>query len=107
MRCRSSRALDRREAILHSAKMRLRPILMTTAAMVAGLIPLLFASGAGAHSRYDLGLVIVVGMLVGTLFTLLVLPTMYSFIAVDHRMAATTPRARALAAADAADAATA
>ena len=75
--------------------------------MVAGLIPLLFASGAGAHSRYDLGLVIVVGMLVGTLFTLLVLPTMYSFIAVDHRMAATTPRARALAAADAADAATA
>ncbi|MGY2313308.1 MexW/MexI family multidrug efflux RND transporter permease subunit [Pseudomonas sp. SDO5522_S412] len=99
--------LDRREAILHSAKMRLRPILMTTAAMVAGLIPLLFASGAGAHSRYDLGLVIVVGMLVGTLFTLLVLPTMYSFIAVDHRMAATTPRARALAAADAADAATA
>ncbi|WP_428555737.1 MexW/MexI family multidrug efflux RND transporter permease subunit [Pseudomonas edaphica] len=99
--------LDRREAILHSAKMRLRPILMTTAAMVAGLIPLLFASGAGAHSRYDLGLVIVVGMLVGTLFTLLVLPTMYSFIAVDHRIAATTPRARALAAADAADAATA
>ncbi|WP_248128814.1 efflux RND transporter permease subunit, partial [Pseudomonas sp. W2Aug9] len=98
--------LDRREAILHSAKMRLRPILMTTAAMVAGLIPLLFASGAGAHSRYDLGLVIVVGMLVGTLFTLLVLPTMYSFIAVDHRIAATTPRARALAAADAADAAT-
>lgn len=97
--------LDRREAILHSAKMRLRPILMTTAAMVAGLIPLLFASGAGAHSRYDLGLVIVVGMLVGTLFTLLVLPTMYSFIAVDHRMAATTPRARELAAADAADAA--
>lgn len=97
--------LDRRDAILHSAKMRLRPILMTTAAMVAGLVPLLFASGAGAHSRYDLGLVIVVGMLVGTLFTLLVLPTMYSFIAVDHRTAATTPRARELAAADAADAA--
>ncbi len=96
--------LDRRDAILHSAKMRLRPILMTTAAMVAGLVPLLFASGAGAHSRYDLGLVIVVGMLVGTLFTLLVLPTMYSFIAVDHRTAATTPRARELAAADAADA---
>ncbi|OIN46418.1 multidrug efflux protein [Pseudomonas azotoformans] len=97
--------LDRRDAILHSAKMRLRPILMTTAAMVAGLVPLLFASGAGAHSRYDLGLVIVVGMLVGTLFTLLVLPTMYSFIAVDHRTAAITPRARELAAADAADAA--
>ncbi|MCE4052263.1 MexW/MexI family multidrug efflux RND transporter permease subunit [Pseudomonas sp. Au-Pse12] len=94
--------LDRRAAILHSAKMRLRPILMTTAAMVAGLIPLLFASGAGAHSRHDLGLVIVVGMLVGTLFTLLVLPTMYSIIAVDHRTAANTPRARELASIDAA-----
>ncbi|WP_236203369.1 MexW/MexI family multidrug efflux RND transporter permease subunit [Pseudomonas protegens] len=94
--------LDRHEAIVKSAKMRLRPILMTTAAMVAGLVPLLFASGAGAHSRHDLGLVIVVGMLVGTLFTLLVLPTMYSIIAVDHRSAANTPRARELASLDAA-----
>lgn len=91
--------LDRRAAILHSAKLRLRPILMTTAAMVTGLIPLLFASGAGAHSRYDLGLVIVVGMLVGTVFTLLVLPTMYSLIAVDHRAAANNPRTLELASA--------
>lgn len=89
--------VERREAILQSAKMRLRPILMTTCAMVAGLIPLLFATGAGAHSRFDLGLVLVVGMSVGTLFTLLVLPTMYSIIAVDHRAGADTPRARALA----------
>jgi len=92
--------LNRRDAILHSAKMRLRPILMTTCAMVAGLIPLLFAAGAGAHSRFDLGLVLVVGMLVGTLFTLLVLPTMYSIIAVDHRSAADSPRVKELALAD-------
>jgi len=92
--------LNRRDAILHSAKMRLRPILMTTCAMVAGLIPLLFAAGAGAHSRFDLGLVLVVGMLVGTLFTLLVLPTMYSIIAVDHRSAADSPRLKELALAD-------
>ncbi|MFP3758333.1 efflux RND transporter permease subunit, partial [Cupriavidus sp. SIMBA_020] len=54
---------------------------------VVGLIPLLFASGAGAHSRYSLGLVIVVGMLVGTLFTLFVLPTVYTVLARDHRAA--------------------
>lgn len=77
--------LSRIDAIIKSAKMRLRPILMTTCAMVAGLIPLLFATGAGAHSRFDIGLVLVVGMLVGTLFTLLILPTIYSIIAVDHR----------------------
>ena len=53
--------LDRRAAILKAAQIRLRPILMTTAAMVFGLIPLLFATGAGAHSRFGLGLVIVCG----------------------------------------------
>jgi multidrug efflux pump len=58
---------------------------MTTAAMVVGLVPLLFASGAGANSRFSIGLVIVVGMLVGTLFTLFVLPTMYTLLARDHR----------------------
>ena len=75
-----------------AARIRLRPILMTTAAMVVGLIPLLFATGAGAHSR-SLGLVIVVGMLVGTLFTLFVLPTVYTVFARDHRAAGDTPRA--------------
>ena len=54
---------------------------MTTAAMVAGLVPLLFAGGAGSASRYSIGVVVVMGMLIGTLFTLFVLPTIYSFIA--------------------------
>lgn len=70
--------LTRRAAILQAAQIRLRPVLMTTGAMVFGLIPLLFASGAGAASRFGLGLVIVSGMLVGTLFTLFVLPTVYT-----------------------------
>ncbi|KAG1443675.1 hypothetical protein G6F57_018029 [Rhizopus arrhizus] len=99
-----SHGLDRRTAMEQAARIRLRPILMTTAAMVMGLIPLLFASGAGAHSRYSLGLVIVVGLLVGTLFTLFVLPTVYTVFARDHRAANDTPRARELAAAQAADA---
>ncbi|MGO4813396.1 MexW/MexI family multidrug efflux RND transporter permease subunit [Cupriavidus sp. 2MCAB6] len=96
--------LDRRAAIEHSARMRLRPILMTTAAMVVGLVPLLFASGAGANSRYDLGLVIVVGMLVGTVFTLFVLPTVYTIIAVDHRATREIAGARTTLLADSADA---
>lgn len=76
--------LSRMEAIRHAAQVRLRPILMTTAAMVVGLAPLLFASGAGANSRFGLGLVIVVGMLVGTLFTLFILPTLYVLIGSKH-----------------------
>ncbi|MGH8815528.1 MAG: efflux RND transporter permease subunit, partial [Achromobacter pestifer] len=99
-----SHGLDRRAAMEQAARIRLRPILMTTAAMVMGLIPLLFASGAGAHSRYSLGLVIVVGLLVGTLFTLFVLPTVYTVFARDHRAANDTPRARELAAAQSEDA---
>ncbi|KRP99303.1 acriflavine resistance protein B [Bradyrhizobium pachyrhizi] len=77
--------LDRRSAIEMAARVRLRPILMTTAAMVAGLIPLLTATGAGAASRFSIGLVIVAGMSVGTLFTLFVLPAVYVAIASDHR----------------------
>lgn len=69
--------MDRREAILHSAELRLRPILMTTFATVLGVWPLVIASGAGANSRFSIGLVITCGMLVGTLFTLFVLPTLY------------------------------
>ncbi len=89
--------LTRRAAILQAAQIRLRPVLMTTRAMVFGLIPLLFASGAGAASRFGLGLVIVSGMLVGTLFTLFVLPTVYTLLARDHAVA--SPRQRELAAA--------
>lgn len=76
--------LDRIAAIRKAAAIRMRPVLMTTAAMVAGLVPLLFASGAGAASRFAIGIVVVMGMLIGTLFTLFVLPTIYSFVARDH-----------------------
>ena len=69
--------LDRRQAVLEAAALRLRPILMTTFATVLGVLPLLLASGAGANSRFAIGLVITSGMLVGTLFTLFVLPTLY------------------------------
>ncbi|WP_340317144.1 efflux RND transporter permease subunit [Rhizorhabdus argentea] len=75
----------RAEAIRHAAAVRMRPVLMTTAAMVAGLVPLLFATGAGANSRFAIGIVVVMGMLVGTLFTLFVLPTFYTLLAGDHR----------------------
>lgn len=77
--------LDRRAAVEEAAGIRLRPILMTTAAMVFGVLPLLIASGAGAVSRFDIGLVISSGLLIGTCFTLFVVPTMYSYIAEDHR----------------------
>lgn len=73
--------LSKREAIEKAAAIRLRPILMTTAAMVLGVVPLILATGAGSVSRFDIGLVIATGMLVGTLFTLFVVPTMYTFLA--------------------------
>lgn len=76
---------DRTEAIRHAAAVRMRPVLMTTAAMAAGLVPLLFASGAGANSRFAIGIVVVMGLLIGTLFTLFVLPTIYTLLAGDHR----------------------
>jgi multidrug efflux pump len=77
--------LDKRAAIEQAAAIRLRPILMTTAAMVVGLVPLLLATGAGAASRFSIGIVIVAGMSIGTLFTLFVLPTVYTLVATDHR----------------------
>jgi multidrug efflux pump len=77
--------LDKRAAVEEAAAIRLRPILMTTAAMVFGVFPLLIATGAGAVSRFDIGLVISAGLLIGTLFTLFVVPTMYTFLAADHR----------------------
>ena len=76
--------MGRREAIEHAAAVRLRPILMTTAAMVAGMIPLILSSGAGARSRSDIGLVIAAGMAIGTLFTLFVTPAIYTLLAKDH-----------------------
>lgn len=80
-----------REAIEHAAGVRLRPILMTTAAMVLGVLPLVIARGAGAESRYSMGLVISTGMAIGTLFTLFVVPVFYTFIARDRHAAVTAP----------------
>ncbi|HEX4044440.1 MAG TPA: efflux RND transporter permease subunit, partial [Gammaproteobacteria bacterium] len=75
---------NKREAIEMAAGVRLRPILMTTAAMVLGVIPLILATGAGAVSRYNIGLVIATGISIGTLFTLFVVPAMYMLLAEDH-----------------------
>ncbi|HJV80154.1 efflux RND transporter permease subunit [Noviherbaspirillum sp.] len=69
------------EAVVEAAVLRLRPILMTTGAMVLGAVPLAFATGAGAESRMQIGLVIVGGMSFGTLLTLFVVPTFYTFLA--------------------------
>jgi multidrug efflux pump len=69
-----------REAVVEAATLRLRPILMTTGAMVLGAVPLAVATGAGAASRQDIGWVIVGGLLVGTLFTLFVIPVVYSYV---------------------------
>jgi multidrug efflux pump len=89
--------LDRRRAIERAARVRLRPILMTTAAMVVGLLPLVSATGAGASSRFSIGIVVVAGMSIGTLFTLFVLPAVYTVLARDHAAAAQSVRARELA----------
>jgi multidrug efflux pump len=88
--------LDRRRAIEQAARVRLRPILMTTAAMVVGLVPLLIATGAGAASRFSIGVVVVAGMSIGTLFTLFVLPAVYTVLAKDHLAAAQSIRTREL-----------
>ena len=76
--------MSKREAIEHAAAVRLRPILMTTAAMVLGVIPLVIASGAGAAGRFSMGLVISTGLSIGTLFTLFVVPAFYILLAADH-----------------------
>ena len=75
--------LEKFEAVKQSAALRLRPILMTTGAMVLGAIPLALASGAGAESRQQIGWVIVGGMSVGTLLTIFVVPTMYTLLSRD------------------------
>lgn len=76
--------MSRREAIEHAAAVRLRPILMTTAAMVLGVLPLVIAAGAGAAGRFNMGLVISTGLAIGTLFTLFVVPAFYMLLAADH-----------------------
>lgn len=80
--------MSKREAIEEAAAVRLRPILMTTAAMVLGVLPLVLAGGAGAAGRHAMGLVIFTGMSIGTLFTLFVVPAFYLVLATDHAAAA-------------------
>jgi multidrug efflux pump len=75
----------KREAVEMAAAIRLRPILMTTAAMVLGVLPLVTASGAGAVGRFNMGLVIMSGIAIGTLFTLFVVPSMYLMLAAEHK----------------------
>jgi multidrug efflux pump len=74
-------------AALEASKTRLRPVLMTSAATVLGHLPLVFVSGPGAEARNSIGIVLVVGMSIGTLFTLFVVPALYVIIAASHRLA--------------------
>ena len=82
--------LTKREAVEQAAAIRLRPILMTTVAMIVAMVPLLTAGGPGAVSRFDIGLVIATGLGIGTLFTLFVVPTVYLVMARDHSAANTS-----------------
>jgi multidrug efflux pump len=76
--------LGKLEAIRQAGRIRLRPVLMTTAATVAGHFPLVLVTGAGAIARNSIGLVLVAGMAIGTLFTLFIVPSLYMLIAKDH-----------------------
>ena len=89
---------SKREAIEQAASIRLRPILMTTAATVLAMIPLLVASGPGAGSRYAMGLVIATGMTIGTLFTLFVVPAVYLYLSPERNTKTAVSGAGALAA---------
>ena len=76
--------LSKREAVLEAGAIRLRPILMTSVALIVAMIPLLTASGPGAVSRFAIGLTIATGLGIGTLFTVFVLPGFYVLLARDH-----------------------
>jgi multidrug efflux pump len=76
--------LGKVQAILQASATRLRPILMTTAATVFGHTPLIFASGPGAAARNSIGLVLVTGMIIGTFFTLFIVPALYVVVARTH-----------------------
>jgi multidrug efflux pump len=76
--------LSKLDAVRQAARVRLRPVLMTTAATVFGHFPLILVTGAGAEARNSIGLVVVSGMTIGTFFTLFVVPTIYTLIAKDH-----------------------
>ncbi|HQS82431.1 MAG TPA: efflux RND transporter permease subunit [Thiobacillus sp.] len=84
------RGMNKVEAVIEAASLRLRPILMTTAAMVLGAVPLAIATGAGAESRSPIGWVIVGGLLLGTLLTLFVIPVAYTLLTRERRAAVGT-----------------
>ena len=84
---------QRRDAVVEASVLRLRPILMTTGAMVLGSLPLALATGAGAESRQQIGWVIVGGLLLGTFFTLFVVPTVYTLVARRQRAVLAPARA--------------
>jgi multidrug efflux pump len=79
-----ARGMDKLQAVIEAAGTRLRPILMTSVATVAGHFPLVLASGPGAGSRNSIGIVLVSGMIIGTMFTLFVVPSIYMLLARDH-----------------------
>ena len=79
------RGLDKVNAVIEGATTRLRPVLMTTAATVMGHMPLVFASGPGAGARNSIGIMLVSGMIIGTAFTLFVVPAIYVLVAKTHR----------------------
>jgi HAE1 family hydrophobic/amphiphilic exporter-1 len=73
--------MDRREALIHAGHVRLRPILMTTFALVAGMIPVALGSGEGGDFRAPIGITVIGGVITSTLLTLLVIPTVYEVLA--------------------------
>jgi multidrug efflux pump len=81
------RGVDKVQAVIEGAQTRLRPILMTTAATVMGHLPLVFASGPGAGARNSIGIMLVSGMIIGSVFTLFVLPSIYVLVAKTHAKA--------------------
>src|SRR5258706_1283154 len=83
-----ARGLPKLDAVIEASTLRLRPILMTTGAMVLGAVPLALATGAGAEARQPIGWVIVGGLMLGTLFTLFVIPTAYLLLVREQRPAA-------------------
>jgi len=92
---RQARGLTKAAALRDAARTRLRPVLMTSAAMVFGQLPLVFVSGPGAGARNSIGIILVAGMIVGSIFTLFVVPVFYSLIAEDHRDSVTIAESEA------------
>jgi multidrug efflux pump len=79
------RGMEKLAALREASLTRLRPVLMTSAATVFGHMPLVFVSGPGSEARNSIGTILVSGMLIGTLFTLFVVPVFYSLIAAEHK----------------------